>query len=71
MEGAVRDASEHPTRWPLFPGVDPDLAVRRKVLRRFPYSVAWLVEPTGIVIVAVAHGKRRPGYWLDRVAPGT
>lgn len=71
VEAAVRDACEHPTRWPPFPGVYPDLGVRRKVLGRFPYSIAWLVEPTGIVIVAVAHGKRRPGYWLGRVAKTT
>jgi hypothetical protein len=51
--------------------VDPDLGVRRKVPRRVPYSVAWLVEPTGIVIVAVAHARRRPGYWLGRVARTT
>ncbi len=71
VEAAVRDACDHSTRWPLFPRVDPTLAVRRKVLRRFPYSVVWLVEPTEIVIVAVAHARRRPGYWQDRVASTT
>lgn len=69
VEAAVRDACEHPVRWPLFPSVDPALAVRRRVLR-FPYSVAWLVQPDQIVIVAVAHAKRRPGYWLDRLTDG-
>lgn len=67
VEAAVRAACDHPTRWPLFPRVDLELAVHRKVLRRFPYSVAWLVGPAEIVIVAVAHSKRRPGYWLERV----
>ena len=71
VEAAVRSACEHPTQSPLFAGVDPTLVVHRKSLRRFPYSVAWLVEPTGIVIVAVAHGRRRPGYWLDRIATTT
>lgn len=70
VEAAVRDACRHPARWPLFPHVGPTWAVRRRVLRRFPYSVAWIVEPTEIVIVAVAHARRRPGYWLDRVDTG-
>ncbi len=71
VEAAVRDACEHSTRWPLVPRVDATLAVRRKVLRRFPYSIAWLVQSAEIVIVAVAHSRRRPDYWLDRVASAT
>jgi len=41
---------------------------RRRVLRRFPYSIVFLLEPAEIVIVAVAHHKRRPGYWIGRVS---
>lgn len=41
--------------------------VHRKVLRRFPYSIFYLVEDEAVVIVAIAHHKRRPGYWKQRL----
>jgi toxin ParE1/3/4 len=40
--------------------------VRRRILRRFPYSIFYVVEKDLVVIVAVAHHKRRPSYWLPR-----
>lgn len=40
---------------------------RRAVLRRFPFSLIYSEEPTEIVIVAVAHQKRRPSYWRERL----
>jgi plasmid stabilization system protein ParE len=43
----------------------PD-GVRRMFLRSFPYSVVYIVEPR-VVIVAVAHLRRRPGYWVRRL----
>ena len=35
-------------------------------IHRFPYYVLYRPLPEEIVIVAVAHRRRRPGYWLDR-----
>jgi hypothetical protein len=34
--------------------------------RRFPFSVIYAHEEATIVIVAVAHQRRRPGYWRER-----
>jgi len=39
---------------------------RRILLRRFPYQIVYRLKPDGIVVVAVAHLKRRPGYWKSR-----
>jgi plasmid stabilization system protein ParE len=39
---------------------------RRVVLRRFPYLVIYRVDAARVLIVAVAHGHRRPGYWRGR-----
>ncbi len=36
---------------------------RRCQTRRFPYGVIYRVEPDGILVVAIAHLHRRPGYW--------
>ena len=44
-----------------------DLGVRAKVLTSFPYSLMYVVDPTEIFIVAVAHQSRRPAYWADRM----
>jgi plasmid stabilization system protein ParE len=41
--------------------------VRAKVLQRFPYSIHYVVASDRIRIVAVAHQRRRPGYWRDRL----
>ena len=35
-------------------------------LGRFPYAMYSREVPEGIWIVAVAHDRRRPGYWLRR-----
>lgn len=43
--------------------------VRRLFPRDFPYALAYLVDGDLIIIVAVAHGRREPGYWHERVAP--
>ncbi len=39
---------------------------RRFPLRRFPYSVLYLVKGTDLRVIALAHQRRRPGYWSGR-----
>jgi plasmid stabilization system protein ParE len=41
-------------------------STRRVLVSRFPYQAVYLLTPTDLVVVAVAHLKRRPGYWQDR-----
>jgi toxin ParE1/3/4 len=43
------------------------LALRRTLLHRFPFSLIYATEENAIVIIAVAHHGRRPGYWQSRV----
>jgi plasmid stabilization system protein ParE len=45
-------------------GGDP--RTRRLLVNRFPYQVVYRLRESEIVIVAVAHLKRRPGYWRHR-----
>jgi len=42
-------------------------AVRQGIRRRFPFGILYQVDPDEIVIIAVMHLRRRPGYWSDRV----
>jgi len=43
--------------------------LRRAPLRRFPFLLIYAHSAEEIVVVAVAHQRRRPGYWRRRVRP--
>ncbi len=43
------------------------LDIRRKRLQRFPFLLIILCRPHETVVVAVAHTKRRPHFWLNRL----
>jgi toxin ParE1/3/4 len=43
-----------------------DHRTRRILLERYPFSVVYLIRRDEVIIIAVAHHKRRPGYWADR-----
>jgi len=40
--------------------------LRKFVMKRFPYYIFYLELDSGIWIAAVAHQRRRPGYWAHR-----
>ena len=42
------------------------LARRRVLISCFPYFVIYRRDPDSVVILAVAHQRRRPGYWRGR-----
>jgi plasmid stabilization system protein ParE len=44
-----------------------DRPYRHKVLRRFPYVIFFRPDDDAVEVVAFAHAKRSPGYWLSRV----
>jgi hypothetical protein len=37
------------------------------MLDRYPFSIIYREMPREIQIIAVAHAKRRPGYWAKRL----
>ena len=39
---------------------------RRVNLKLFPYYISYIVRESVIWILALAHGHRRPEYWIDR-----
>ena len=45
----------------------PDLPVRRAPVTRFPYHVVYLETETTVRVLAVAHDRRKPGYWKNRL----
>ena len=40
---------------------------RKRVLHRFPFNLCYTIESQRIRIWAVAHHKRRPGFWAERL----
>ena len=40
---------------------------RRAVMARFPYAIIFQQKIDGILILALAHAKRNPGYWESRI----
>ena len=41
--------------------------IRRCMVRRFPYSLLYIIDGSRIVIIAVMHMRQKPGYWKDRM----
>ena len=46
--------------------VEATHGLRRWVLRRFPYYLIYRSEPGTTLILAIAHQRKRPGYWRSR-----
>ena len=63
VSNAFKAIIEAPSRWPL--QMDKS---RRFLLKRFPYAVHYYETNQYIWIVAVAHQKRKPGFWRSRTA---
>jgi len=61
LESAFDDIAANPERWAVIRH-----EVRRRLIHRFPYAVLYRVEPTEVVVLAVAHLRRRPEYWIER-----
>jgi plasmid stabilization system protein ParE len=51
-----------------FPFATPSIGagIRKKVLRHFAYTIFYSIEADTLLIIAVAHQKKRPNYWHSR-----
>jgi toxin ParE1/3/4 len=52
-------------RTPQAFGYDQLSDTRILAMRRFPYVIHYLEEPSRIVVIAISHHRRKPGYWLQ------
>jgi plasmid stabilization system protein ParE len=62
VERTIAAIGSHPK---AAPKVKQD--IRRRLLKRFPFGVLYVATTDEIVVVAVMHLRRRPGYWQDRL----
>jgi len=61
FEAALDLITESPARWPRI-----SRRCRRFVLGRFPFSIVYMLRGGCIEVIALAHHRRRPGYWGAR-----
>lgn len=61
VDVALAELLEHPQSAQVLRGT-----IRRKLIRRFPYSILYTLRPGEIRILAVMHQSRRPFYWWGR-----
>jgi plasmid stabilization system protein ParE len=62
VERAVVSIAQSPMTWPKVEG-----ELRRRLIRRFPFGILYYIESEEVIIVAVAHLRRKPGYWKKRL----
>jgi len=59
--------AEGPHSYALWPNVKHAVVpIRRALVQRFPYAIGFEIHADQIRVLAVAHAKRRPLYWLAR-----
>lgn len=61
LDHGIEAIAQSPDRWPPF-----KQGTRRYLFHRFPFQLIYRVVNDRIEVVAVAHGRRRPGYWKAR-----
>ena len=61
LDKAIELIGQNPMTWlPYVHGT------RRYLMRRFPFSVVYVEVGDRVQIIAIAHARRRPGYWHPR-----
>ena len=53
---------------PRAAGLYPGTPCRKKLVDRFDYKLVYLELDDRILLLAAHHNRRRPGYWLPRLA---
>jgi plasmid stabilization system protein ParE len=63
VESAVKNAVSNPSG-----GAPSPKDTRSRLVKGFPFSVVFRASATQILVVAVMHHRRAPGFWADRIA---
>lgn len=61
IDAAVQLVVVKPKTWPIHLH-----GTRRYILRRFPFSLVYREHGGAIQVIALAHHRRKPGYWKKR-----
>jgi hypothetical protein len=65
LDAAIEAISDRARRWlRLF------VRFRRLPMRRFPFSIVYVERADTVDVIALAHHRRRPGFWSSSPAAG-
>jgi toxin ParE1/3/4 len=62
IESVIKIIKKYPESGKLLNG-----KIRRRITGRFPFGVLYVEEENEIIVIAIMHLKRRPGYWTKRL----
>ena len=69
VDEVLRRLEDTPTIYPIWPGTDAaPVSIRKALVEQFPYLVAFELHAERVLVLAVAHAKRQPLYWLARTS---
>lgn len=63
IDRALLTIDESPQAWPM---LRAEAGLRRFLLSRFPHAIIYDCVKNAVRVFAVAHNRRRPGYWRAR-----
>jgi toxin ParE1/3/4 len=63
LDRAMEKIADSPEMWPKYVR-----KTQRFLLRHFPFGVVYRKKPGKIQILAMAHARRKPAYWKNRMA---
>jgi plasmid stabilization system protein ParE len=66
VETTVDRIAETPHVGSMVPAIS-DPAIRRRPVHRFPYHIVYMELEDHLRVLAIAHDRRRPGYWMGRL----
>lgn len=58
----IKRILQFPYAWPTI-----ESNVRKCTLKKFPFHIIYAVTDELIMILAIAHHRRKPDYWIDRL----
>jgi len=59
VRSSIKRIVKHLNAWPVERG-----EVRKCYLHKFPYKILYSIQGENIVVLAIAHQHRKPGYWI-------
>ena len=70
ISASLDRVSDAPESYPAWPGTRAEgPLIRKATTQRFPYMIAFEKHEHHVLVLAIAHAKRRPLYWLTRAKP--
>ena len=70
ISASLDRVSDAPESYPAWPGTRAEgPLIRKATTQRFPYVIAFEKHEHHVLVLAIAHAKRRPLYWFTRTNP--